>query len=160
MFEMLVTGDLQPLIRGYDDFVADMMDLTPLGQDIRQIMIEDNLEARLQGVDADGNDFAQLRGERPLKAWEIAERGGSGPPLAPREAGSRVVADFEVEPYPLDEGGILLLGQWPSMPFLHFHVSGAPANNMPVRDPVGVTPRGWERIADAVDGFVAERIGG
>lgn len=158
MFELLVTGDLQPLIVAYDDFIDSMMDLTPLGEDIRQIMIEDNAEARSQGLDADGNDFDKLRGGRPLKAWEIAQRGGDGPPLAPKGAGSRVVAGFEVEPYPLDEGGILLLGQWPSMPFLHYHVAGY--LHTPSRDPVGVTPRGWERIAEALDGFVAERVGG
>jgi hypothetical protein len=158
MFEILVTGDIQPLIQAFDGFVADLMDLTPLAETIREIMIQDNAESRLAGLDADGVPFAPLRGGRPLKPWEIAERGGDGPPLAPREAGSRIVAGFDVQLYPLDEGGILILGQWPSMPFLHFHAQGY--GHTPARDPVGVSPRGWERVVDAAEAFAMDRIGG
>lgn len=155
MMEFTLTGDLSPIIEALDAWAS--IDYTPLAEEIRQILIEENAAARGAGLDKDGDPFVPLRGGRPLTAGEISRRGGSGPPLAPRGSASRIVSGFVVEVVPLGDGAILVRGSWPGFPELRYHSEGAGHN--PVRDPVGITPAAEARIGEAVRGFLAERVG-
>jgi hypothetical protein len=157
--DFVISGDLDQLILAYDQMITGL-DLTPLAEIIRRLIIEDNAAARLAGVGADGVDLAPLRAGRPLTPSEIRKRGGTGPPLAPRGEASRSVASFRVEIIPLGDGSILLLGTWNDAPFLHYHVSGyrAGRTQVPIRDIVGVRPECVERIADASMTWLAERL--
>jgi hypothetical protein len=85
--------------------VSDRLaDLQPLAIELKGLMIRENLEARVAGLDNDGQPPAPLRGGRPPTQAEIRDRGGTGPPLAPRGAGSRVVTEFEVQIVPVGNG--------------------------------------------------------
>lgn len=134
------------------------IDWTPLAEEIRTILIEENAAAREAGLDKDGDPFVPLRGGRQLTASEVRRRGGSGPPLAPRGSASRIVAGFVVEVVPLGEDAVLVRGSWPGFPELSFHVDGSGHN--PVRDPVGVTPAAEARIQEAADRFLEGVFGG
>jgi hypothetical protein len=156
----MVSGDLDQLILAYDQTFTHL-DLTPLAAIISTIIVEDNAQARLAGVGADGVELAPLRGGRSLTPNEIRKRGGTGPPLAPKGEASRSVASFRVQIMPLGDGSILLLGTWDDAPFLHYHVSGyrAGKTQVPARDIVGLRPECVERIADAAITWLAERLG-
>jgi hypothetical protein len=150
MFSMRLTGDLSPIIAQLDAWAA--IDYTPLAEEIRTILVEENAAAREAGLDKDGDPFVPLRGGRALTPGEIRRRGGSGPPLAPRGSASRVVSGFVVEVIPLGDNAILVRGSWPDFPEIQFHIDGAGHN--PIRDPAGITPAAQDRIAAAVEGFL------
>lgn len=135
---------LEGEVRG---FVAELADLTPLAASVQAVVYVQNLEARRDGLDRDGDPFA------PLAESTLKRRHGDGPPLAPMDFASRVMAGFEVEQQRLGPQRIDVVGSWPSMSdFLGYHVTGT--RNMPRRDPVGVTPRGWAQVADALDAWL------
>ena len=165
-WEFRVTGDLTPIIVALDRLAH--IDYTPLAETIKKILEEENAAAREAGLDFRGETFDSLyrtvtkgrnKGQRrSLRPAEMGRRGGEGPPLAPRGAGSRVVTGFDVQILPLADGAILVRGNWPNFPELIFHVEGRGHN--PVRDPVGITPAAQERIRDAVDEFLAAYLAG
>jgi hypothetical protein len=64
---------------------------------------------------------------------------------------SRIISGLEIEFVDLGIDGVDIVGSWPSMPFLRFHVTGT--RHMPARDPVGIRPQGWAAIEDALDRF-------
>ena len=57
------------------------------------IMEDQNEKGALAGVDQYGHTYD------PVAPSTMKTRGGSGPPLAPRGAASRVVSDFTIYPY-------------------------------------------------------------
>jgi hypothetical protein len=136
----------ESLIEAIDDLArADMM---PLAAEVRGIMIEDNRAGLLAGTNADGSRADDVK-ESTIRRG----RGGDGPPRVPRGAASRMIADYDVE-IQQSVDRILLIGGWRNTPFVHFHATGAPKNNMPARDPVGIRPSGQARIAQALADFV------
>jgi hypothetical protein len=86
---------------------------------------------------------------------------GDGPPLAPIVPASRIISGFEVEILPSFDA-VEIVGGWPSMPFLIHHVTGyvnhLTGREVPSRDPVGVTPQGWELIAEATEAWLERAL--
>jgi hypothetical protein len=143
------------LIEDWLGRVSDrLVDLQPIALELKDLMLRENLEARLAGVDKDGQALAPLRHGRPLTPAEIRDRGGDGPPLAPRGAGSRVVTEFEVDIIPVGNGDIIIQGSWPRIPWLALHSIGA--GRLPVRDIIS-DPIRPDMLADVLHAH-AERI--
>lgn len=141
--------ELEGEVRGFVENVTDLASLAPR---VAEALHVQNLEARAGGLDKDGDPFA------PLAESTLKRRQGGGPPLAPMDFASRIMAGFEVETYRLDPSHIDVVGSWPSMEgFLQYHVTGT--SRMPQRDPVGVTPRGWAQIADGFDAWLNAKAG-
>jgi hypothetical protein len=139
-------GDLDRIADQLARFSAGAFDLAPLARKIGDILEVDNMQARMSGVDYDGNPF------QPLAPATLRHRSGSGPPLAPMDMASRVIGGMEVEVVEYGLGSVEVVASWPSMPFLKFHVTGT--RHMPARDPVGLRPVAWAQVADAVTEFV------
>lgn len=145
------------LIRRFRELstLNDSRKMDRLRQDIKQIVIEDNVDKILGrgtvGVDRYGKPLARLRGGRPLTAAEYRARGGTGPVLAPRGMGSRVITGFQVRWVREGDTWVLVAG-WRNVnsrkgkPFMQYHLKGAPKAHLPRRDVGGVTPKGWKRI--------------
>jgi hypothetical protein len=138
------------------EFLADLqyrvVDLMPLAVRVGELIEVDNMAARMLGVDKDGAPFADL-----APATVADPRRGPGPALAPMEMSSRVISGLEVELLTLGIGAIDVVGSWPSMPFLHHHVTGT--KHMPARDPVGIRPEGWAAIEAELDRFAGSLLG-
>lgn len=127
-------------------------DLLPLAQALVPIMIRDNRDGLLAGLDANGSTMDPIE-----EATVRRGRGGDGPPLVPRREASRAIADYDVE---IQEGDnrILLVGGWRNSPFIHFHADGT--KYMVARNPVGIRPSGEEEIGDTLFDFASSLIGG
>lgn len=128
-------------------------DLRPLAERVKQIMLDDNRNGLLAGLDSFGDAM------EPVKQSTIKRgRGGDGPPLAPRYGASRAIADYRVD---IVEGDnrTLLIGTWPNSPFIHFH-AGAGTKWMVARDPVDVRPAGQILIGEALADYAMGLVGG
>lgn len=112
-------------------------DLTPLIEPVRTILIDGNRERSLAGTDVNGVPFA------PVKPSTMLRRGGDGPPLAPRRAGSREVTGYVVE-IRTGGGSLTFTGSWPDQPWMEYHHTGTP--RMPKRDPYGFREQDLERV--------------
>jgi hypothetical protein len=123
-----------------DDVVARLqfIDLTPLADEVRVIVVDDAKERARAGLDVDGAALAPLRR-------------GDGPPLA--GVGDALV----VEVFHGSGGEILVRGTWPTMPFLHYHTEGA--GHDPVRRVVGLSENARERHRDAARDFAVSLLG-
>ena len=154
---IIITGDLTPLIQALDA-MFDPFDLTELAVIVREIMIEDNIEARLAGVDADGVGLIEISESTRKRR---ARRGdGDGPPLVPNGSDSEAIKGFQVDIFDVGEQAKLLLGSWPNAPWMHYHVTGAPGHNMPRRDIVGLQPECMEKIQKAMNEWLATKFTG
>lgn len=150
-FEISSSGEEQ--VSAYlADLEYRVTDLRPLAVEIGNLIEVDNMAARMLGVDVDNQPF------QPLADSTLRKRVGNGPPLAPMDMSSRIISGLEITLVDVGIGGIDILGDWPSMPFLHYHVTGT--KYMPARDPVGIRPQGWATIEDAVDRFGESIMGG
>lgn len=146
MIRIKVMGDFDHIIELIEGLSRP--DLMPLAARVRDVMIEDNREGLLAGTNADGSRAARLAPST------IKRRGGAtGPPRIPHDSASRMIADYDVDIRPTADR-IVLIGGWRNTPWVHFHASGAPANNMPARDPVGIRPAGQEQVRMALREFV------
>src|SRR4051812_17458551 len=85
-------------------------DLSPLGEPVRRALWEGNKERALAGETAQGAKFAAV------KASTQKTRGGSGPPLAPRGAASRIVTGYVVSVVAA-VGRLTFTGSWPDLPW-------------------------------------------
>lgn len=112
-------------------------DLTPLVAPVRQILIDGNRERSLAGTDAQGRPFA------PLAPSTLRSRTGTGPPLAPHRAQSRVVTGYHVD-VRTDRGTLTFAASWPDQPWMEYHHTGTP--RMPKRDPYGFREQDLERV--------------
>lgn len=144
-FEVSSSGDEQ-VATYLADIAYRVTDLMPLAVAIGNLIVVDNMAARMLGVDKDDQPFAGLAPATLAKPYR-----GPGPPLAPMEMASRIISGLEISYVDLGIGGIDIVGDWPSMPFLHYHVTGT--KHMPARDPVGIRPQGWAAIEGALDEF-------
>jgi len=123
-----------------------VLNMEPIGLQFAEIMATDNMAARMEGVDKDGNPFADLA----ESTWR--RRQGMGPPLAPMDTASRIISGFETQVLPTWLG-VDIIGSWPSMDsFLGYHVTGT--TRMPSRDPVGIRPSAWAEMITAFDAWV------
>lgn len=102
--------------------------LAPLVEPVRRILIDGNRERSLAGTDVNGVPFA------PVKPSTMLRRGGDGPPLAPRRAGSREVTGYHVD-VRTGDGSLTFTASWPDQPWMEYHHTGTP--RMPKRDPYG-----------------------
>jgi hypothetical protein len=144
-FEVSSSGDEQ-IATYLADLEYRVTDLKPLAVEIGALIEVDNMAARMLGVDKDNQPFAELAPATLADPYR-----GPGPPLAPMEMASRIISGLEIEFVDLGIDGVDIVGSWPSMPFLRFHVTGT--RHMPARDPVGIRPHGWAAIEDALDRF-------
>jgi hypothetical protein len=143
-FEVTSSGEEQ--VTAYlADIQYRVVDLKPLAIEIGELIQVDNMAARMLGVDKDNQPFADLA------PATLRKRVGNGPPLAPMEMSSRVISDLEISYVDRGIDGVDIIGDWPNMPFLIYHVTGT--SRMPARDPVGIRPQGWATIEDALDRF-------
>jgi hypothetical protein len=149
MIRVSVKGDFAPIVAMLDRLARP--DLAPLARELRRVMIDDNREGLLAGTNADGGTADELR-----PATIRRGRGGEGPPRVPRGAGSRMVADYEVEVQQAPDR-VLLIGGWRNTPFVRFHSTGT--RGMVARDPVGIRPSGQARIGDELSKFAAKLMG-
>lgn len=158
------------------------LDAMPLMERWKDVLIVDNNNGILKGEDGSGKAMAQtvrertqeghwvtriIRGKRRryYQAGHRAAPGqrpppgvhnGSGPPLAPRGARSRVIANFVAAPgYDPAKRQWYVVGGWQNVvnasgePFLHYHFLGDPLTNLPQRDLRGLRPAGKaQQIAD------------
>jgi hypothetical protein len=129
-------------------------DLTPLAQEFRQIMVDDNATRTLGGVDLNSVTLA------PLQPFTLEHRKGAGPPLAPEGASAMLVTDYTVDVNVPDPNTVTIVGYWPNTPWVRFHETGYTHNRtgrfVPARNPVGITPEGQQKIADAFERFVTD----
>jgi hypothetical protein len=112
-------------------------DLTPLREPVRQILVDGNRERSLAGTDPQGRSFAALA------ASTLRRRRGTGPPLAPRGAQSRVVTAYEVDVL-AGAGRLSFTGSWPSLPWMEYHHSGTA--RMPARNPYGFRQQDLDEV--------------
>lgn len=130
-----------------------IFDLDPIARIAKEIMIRQNRDGARLGIDIYGEPYDKLA----ESTWRT--RGGAGPPLAPQLDQSRIVSDFDVV---IEHGfdAATIRGRWPNSPWIRFHVTGAPKNNMPVRNPVGMRPHAWEQLRDEFHEWVQRVLRG
>lgn len=157
MIQLRVSGDsFDDIIRFLD--ATSTPDLMPLAQEIGEIMVEGNRVGLLAGTDLFGDRMADLE-ESTIERG----RGGDGPPLVPRGAGSRAISDFQAR-YEEIPGGVRIIGEWPGTPFIRFHSDGFVVHTrhgskaVPPRDPVGIRPGTASLMGEAVDRFAANLL--
>ena len=134
-------SNILTFLQGVQDQLANPR---PLAEDAREILIADNKVARVAGLDAYDAPLAPVKARTP---GEIRRRGGDGPRLAPRGAGSRVVSGFQVT-IQSGSGSALVVGSWPGAPFLRFH-----------SEALGLRREASEAIDQAVDRFARRVLG-
>lgn len=120
-------------------------DLSPIAGDVRAILTEGNKRRALAGIDFMGRPYA------PLAPSTWASRKGSGPPLAPRSAQSRVVTDYTVQ-VTADPGRLTFAASWPDVPFMEYHIHGT--RRMPRRDPLGFADTELYQVRHLMAGYV------
>lgn len=104
-----------------------LADLRPIEPRLRQIFVEGKRFHLLRGTDAAGRPFQAVKPETAKR------RGGTGPPLAPRGASSRIVADYRVD-FERVGNGLRVVAGWP-MGWVQHHKTGG--RRLPRRDPGG-----------------------
>lgn len=164
MFKIEVVGDRDELDRlgAVFEGLPESIDLLPLGQIVAGILLEDNVAARMLGVDKDGDAFYDVPGAtiNPQLADATFSfnpyRSAFEPPLIPMGVASRAISGFQVD-VAGDPQDVLVTGSWPGFPELRFHVTGFTSRSgkwVYPRDIVGIRPEAWDRIALAFDEFV------
>lgn len=127
--------------------------LAPVAEDLRAVMVADNTERSLSGVDLNGVSL------EPLTTYTLLTRKGTGPPLAPEGGAALIVSDYVVDVDTISPYEVVLRGHWPGAPWMRFHVTGYTNNRsgnwVPTRNPAGITPQGQEAVATTFERFVA-----
>ncbi len=159
MIRMSVSGGgLDSLVRDLDDLDRKARDLAPLARRVASTLEAGNRAGAVAGVDKDGRAYEPIKDVTYAltKAFTGHDRAG-GPPLASKGAGSRIVTDFTTSVVQIGVGHLLVVGEWPNLPWLQYHQDGYTSrwgNPVPQRDPVGARPVTWEAIGDEVDRFL------
>jgi hypothetical protein len=151
MIRLSVKGDnFEPIVAMVD--AMSRPDLTGLAVDLKEVMIRDNRDGLLAGLNANGDRAADLE-ESTIRRG----RGGDGPPRAPRGPSSRAISSYGVE-IKQDTDRVILVGSWSAAPFVHFFDTGT--RHMVAREMIGIRPAGREAIAAVVRDFVLRLLGG
>lgn len=135
------------------------LDATPLMIEWENTITEDNRRGVLAGIDGYGHPMA------PLAPSTIKHRKGTGPPLAPMGAASRVIANFRTA-YGRDGEKWVAFGAWENVlskrgiPFLPFHFQGRPALNLPRRDLAHIRAEGHRQARLELRTFVRNILRG
>lgn len=151
------------------------VDFTPLMDQWRTILEEDNRDSALAGLDGYGNPMIgvtyrpdPMAGTRKPIDYSIQPNDNltsghyrtlDGPPLAPQGLESRIVTRFGTEWISPAPNEWVTLGTWQDVvsidgvPFLQAHFQGL--NGLPERDLAHVRPKALERARDTLKGFVA-----
>lgn len=128
---------------------------TPLGrrfvEQAKRIVLDDNRDGLLRGLDKDGVRFA------PLAESTLRSRDGGGPPLSPHEASSRLIANAVAIDYRYG-GQVVVILKWvgDAAVWIRYHRTGT--RNMPRRNPVGIRPAGRLRLKHAGEQFRRDLI--
>lgn len=156
MYTVTINRDQRTNLVGHlERTLSGLADLRPLGERIAARLREEVPRAAQAGQDRDGEPMIPINGGRPLTPAQAARRGGYGPPLSPRGAGSRVSADFVVEVNVPTDNAVFVVGSWPGLYWLKFHGSGPDhAARLPVRDIVGVRPEVDQEIVDMAQDYI------
>jgi hypothetical protein len=174
----------------YDRLAAKLMSLRkadwkPLFEVWLDVIVEDNRAGVLSGLDKDGNRMAKVTyrtgvarktrfrsgaamGKRTARFTRKGLSGSeyqglTGPPLAPRGASSRVIANLKRRPIRGKEGVWTIACGWDGVvskrgtPFLPYHFNGA--GRLPRRDLRGVRPQGVRRCVAYLKAFVQDLLG-
>ena len=120
-------------------------DLSPIAPEVRAILVEGNKRRALAGVDFMGRPYA------PLAPSTWRTRKGSGPPLAPRSAQSRVVTEYTVQ-VTAGPQRLTFVAGWPNVHFMEYHIHGT--SRMPRRDPLGFADHELYRIRQLMAAYV------
>lgn len=160
MISLKISGyDFDPILRQID--LIAHPDLTPLANELGEIAVEGNRIGLLAGTDAFGDRMDDVE-ESTIRRG----RGGDGPPLVPRNEGSRAIKDFRYRLEPAPDRTLVIL-EWPGTPFIHFQATGFVVNRRdgtqkPVvpRDPVGIRPETVTLFAEAAERFALRLVGG
>lgn len=158
MIQLTLQGNPFPDILDDLERFRARLDLFEVCREIGDLIYQDNVTARLEGVDKDGQPF------QPLAASTLAdERRGPGPPLAPKGLSSRVIANFEVEVSRDGDSAYRIEGGWPTFDKIFFHVTGfqhAGGGWVPERNPWGIRPEAMVKIEDLFDTYCQSIVEG
>lgn len=116
------------------------------------VLISDNRDARLRGLDKDGKKFI------PVKNPNDPRRGGTGEPLDPKGLDSRIV-DMMTVTEQISQSQLILTARWTGdiARIIGYHKRGA--GFLPIRDPVGLTPAGKSRYRAILKRYAVGMIG-
>lgn len=120
-------------------------DLSPLGEPVRRVLWEGNRERALAGEDAQGRRYDSL------SPATLKRRKGSGPPLAPRGAASRIVTGYVVSVIAA-MSRLTFTGSWPGLDWVQYHADGT--KRMPRRDPFGFRQRDLDKVRTMVREYI------
>jgi hypothetical protein len=151
MIQVNVIGD------NFDDIIrlietVEFPDLSPLIEPLKQIMIDDNRDGLLANTDSYGHTMTELE----PATWH--GRKGSGPPLVPEGATALMITDYQVEPAIVEPLHLRMIGYWPNLHWVRFHVTGT--KYMVQRDPTGIRPASLPKVEDALENFARTLVGG
>jgi hypothetical protein len=110
---------------------------------VKKAVVEGHKEGILAGTDKMGRRLA------PLAPSTLKNRKGTGPPLAPQFAAARVISSLQVD-WQRASGISVMVAKFVGMdskagrPFMQYHMTGAPAVNLPKRDVGGIRPKTWQ----------------
>lgn len=129
-------------------------DPTPLLETWERVLVQDNREGILAGTDGWGRPMP------PLAPSTLKKRRGTGPPLAPRGALSRVIANYRTG-HGRDGRDWVVIGAWEdvlsnpgNVPFLPFHFRGE--GRLPTRDLAHLRPAGLQHARQALRDWIAD----
>lgn len=174
MINIDATWDGYEALNNYIDRVTTgLSNLDPLINDIVEVLVEDNREARLAGEDKDGAPMVEV----------IPYRGrpGDGPPLVPEGGSARLITEFNVETERKSDSEWIIVAGWPSVEWLKYHVEGSgggrsslfepqrsrgrsqrtsgfvtneTGRQLPIRDPRGLRPVGQVKMEATIRFFL------
>jgi hypothetical protein len=132
--------NVQVLLPGVEDLLAFFeglknLDLLPIANELAEQMYAENVQARVEGVSGSGLDLTEIK-ESTIERRRRAGK-GSGPPLAPDDTASQIVAAFETRVEHPSPHEWYVIGEW-NLPWLQYHITGT--KWMPARNPVGFRP--------------------
>lgn len=136
------------------------IDLTPLAERIAEILLPLNVEARLAGLDKDGEPLVEIKESTRQRRRRAGK--GDGPPLDPDYGGSRVAADGSATVSHISDDHKQVTFTWPTAdPWLRYHrydAAMADGSIRPARDIAGLTPDMRLAIREATDQFLREAM--
>lgn len=139
------SDDLDSIVDEIHHLENAVSNLETLGGSVAIVMSQENMAARMLGVDKDGDVVAPLK-QSTIDATPYRI---NMTPLIPMETESRVISAFETEVVRVGYGAVDVIGGWPSVEWMIYHITGTA--NMAARNPCGITPIGWAHIEMTVD---------